>query len=166
MIFGYKTKNDRKIEELERESKYYKEAIKGIIDGLTKKRKIEADENDSILKTLADDNKAIRLVKEVVEDHIGLCDKRLQRIESIGDFEVLMKRITRVEEQFGPIMGKVNDTYSSAMQSLISEAAKTNQHMVNVAKDALEKAFENEAPEHIMDSAISDDDNIHNTSNT
>lgn len=74
-------------------------------------------------------------------------ESRIKKIESIGDFEVLMKRVARVEEQFGPILGKVTDTYSMSMQSLISEAGKTNQYIAGLANEEIGKTLSIERPD-------------------
>lgn len=153
MILGYKTKNDRKIEELEKVIKKYVEKtdlLQGEANTL-KKEKITASQKHNVLSSQFEDEvkytkeRFIEYIDERTVLYTGLHD-RLVEIESIGDFVVLMKRLKRVEEQFGPILGKVTDTFSGAMQTLISEAAKTNQHIAGMAKNEINKAFTIERP--------------------
>lgn len=127
MILGYKTKNDRKIEELEEKMESNHTLFTSYIE-----------HHEDVLSSLEREKthtkeRFIEYIDKRTHLYTGL-HERLEKIESIGDFEVLMKRVARVEEQFGPILGKVTDTFQSAMNTLISEAAKTNQYMADQVK--------------------------------
>lgn len=148
MIFGYKTKNDRKIEELERKSKDYFDEIVLLqqkVDDLEAGEISNLESRNNLYDNIEKEKKFtkerfIEYIDKRTHLYTGL-HERLEKIESIGDFEVLMKRVARVEEQFGPILGKVTDTFQSAMNTLISEAGKTNQYIAKLAKEKIDKAL-------------------------